>query len=106
MSRFDRITSACACFIGRPAMFAICAVLALCGAVALILGADSMVAAVNLSISVLTLLLLPILQASQNRDMAALQAKDDEIVGVTEGARDELIGLEKRGEAEIEALRR
>ena len=34
----------------------------------------------NLTISVLTLLLLPILQATQNRDGAALQAKIDELI--------------------------
>jgi low affinity Fe/Cu permease len=59
----------------------------------------------NLTISVLTLLLLPILQATQNRDGAALQAKIDELIKANSKARDALIGLEKRDEDEIERVR-
>ena len=59
----------------------------------------------NLSMSIVTLLLLPILQATQNRDGAALQAKIDELIKATAKARDDLIGLENRDEAEIEAIR-
>ena len=50
-------------------------------------------------------MLLPILQATQNRDGAALQAKIDELIKVNSAARDALIGLENRDEAEIERMR-
>jgi low affinity Fe/Cu permease len=63
------------------------------------------IAGTNLAISVVTLLLLPILQATQNRDGAALQAKMDELIKVNSNARDDLIGLEKKDEAEIENMR-
>lgn len=53
----------------------------------------------------LTLLLLPILQTSQNHDGAAIQAKLDELIKANEKARDDLIGLEKRAEEEVEELR-
>jgi low affinity Fe/Cu permease len=59
----------------------------------------------NLAISVVTLLLLPVLQATQNRDGAALQAKIDELIKSSSEARDALIGLENRSEAEIERVR-
>ena len=59
----------------------------------------------NLAINVLTLLFLPILQATQNRDGAALQAKLDELIKVNAQARNDLIGLEDRDEEEIEQLR-
>jgi low affinity Fe/Cu permease len=52
-----------------------------------------------------TLLLLPILQATQNRDGAALQAKIDELIKATSNARDDLIGLENRHEDEIQSIR-
>ena len=55
---------------------------------------------------VVTLLLLPILQATQNRDGAALQAKIDELIKSNTEARDALIGLENRSEDEIERVRR
>ena len=50
-------------------------------------------------------MLLPILQATQNRDGAALQAKIDELIKATGKARDDLIGLENRSEEEIEHIR-
>jgi low affinity Fe/Cu permease len=59
----------------------------------------------NLAINVLTLLFLPILQATQNRDGAALQAKLDELIKANKGANSQLIGLEERSEEEIEQLR-
>jgi low affinity Fe/Cu permease len=63
------------------------------------------IAGTNLTISLVTLLILPILQATQNRDGAALQAKIDELIKATADARDDLIGLEKRDEREIEKVR-
>ena len=66
---------------------------------------DSLVNGTNLAINVLTLLFLPILQATQNRDGAALQAKLDELIKANQGARNDFIGLEQRDEEEIEELR-
>lgn len=68
-------------------------------------GNDLFISGANLAISIVTLLLLPILQATQNRDGAALQAKIDELIKATSAARDDLIGLEDRGEEEIEQIR-
>jgi hypothetical protein len=45
----------------------------------------------ELLISIVTLLLLPILQATQNRDGAALQAKLDELIKTNADARDALL---------------
>ena len=54
---------------------------------------------------IVTLLLLPILQATQNRDGAALQAKLDELIRATSHARNDLMGLERESEKEIEHKR-
>lgn len=102
---FEKFTTGCARFVGRPLMMGLCAVLGLAGVAAYISGNDHLINGANLTISVLTLLFLPILQATQNRDGAALQAKLDELIKTHAGARDELIGLERRGEGEIEQLR-
>jgi low affinity Fe/Cu permease len=59
----------------------------------------------NLAINVLTLLFLPILQSTQNRDGAALQAKLDELIKVNKEANNQLIGIEDLPEEEIEQLR-
>jgi low affinity Fe/Cu permease len=102
---FERFTTGCARFSGRPAMLLVCLVLALLGVAAYAVGDDHFINGANLSISIVTLLLLPILQATQNRDGAAVQAKLDELIKANSAARDALIGLERRGEEEIESLR-
>jgi low affinity Fe/Cu permease len=82
-----------------------CMLLAGLGITAFASGNDLFISGANLAISIVTLLLLPILQATQNRDGAALQAKIDELIKATSAARDDLIGLEDRGEEEIEQIR-
>ena len=102
---FDRFTTGCARFAGRPGLMIFCLLIGGIG-VAAFLGRDEyFISGANLAISIVTLLLLPVLQATQNRDGAALQAKIDELIKATSDARDELIGLENRDEKEIEELR-
>jgi low affinity Fe/Cu permease len=86
-------------------MFALCLLLALTGVVSFVSGHELLINGANLAISVVTLMLLPILQATQNRDGAALQAKIDELIKATGEARDDLIGLENRSKEEIEHIR-
>ena len=102
---FDRFATGCARFTGRPAMLILCVGVAAIGVASYFSGDEHFLNGANLSISILTLLILPILQATQNRDGAALQAKIDELIRSNSDARDALIGLEKRGEEEIEQLR-
>jgi low affinity Fe/Cu permease len=104
-SMFERFTTGCARFAGRPTMLAMCILLACLGVGAYVSGNELLINGANLALSIVTLLLLPILQATQNRDGAALQAKIDELIKATSEARDGLIGLEKRSEAEIEQIR-
>jgi low affinity Fe/Cu permease len=59
----------------------------------------------NISISVVTLLMVFVLQNTQNRDSAALHLKLDEIITHLEGPRDELAGVESKSHEEIEELR-
>jgi low affinity Fe/Cu permease len=104
-SWFQHFTAALARFIGRPLMLIVCVLLA-AGSVAAYASHDGLlIDGTNLAINVLTLLFLPILQATQNRDGAALQAKLDELIKVNKEANSQLIGLEDRSEEEIEQLR-
>lgn len=105
MNFFHHLTAQLARFIGRPLMLVLCLLLA-AGSVAAYASHDSLlIDGTNLAINVLTLLFLPILQATQNRDGAALQAKLDELIKVNKEARNDLIGIEDRDEEEIEELR-
>jgi low affinity Fe/Cu permease len=83
----------------------LCIALAAIGVTAYLSGDELFISGANISISIVTLLLLPILQATQNRDGAALQAKIDELIAATAKARDDLIGLENRSEQDIEQIR-
>lgn len=103
--QFDEISTACARIIGRPAMMALSTVLATFAVVAFYLENDRLEWAASLSVSVVTVLLLPILQSTQIRDGAALHAKLDELIKSDTDARNALIGLEKRTQEEIEDLR-
>ncbi|HET7235466.1 MAG TPA: low affinity iron permease family protein [Actinomycetota bacterium] len=60
--------------------------------------------ATNIAISIVTLLMVFVLQNTQNRDSAALHLKLDEIVRVEPEARDDIRGAESRSEQEIHDL--
>ena len=86
-------------------MLIICICIAVLGALSYLVGNELLIDGAHMAIGIVTLLLLPILQATQNRDGAALQAKIDELIQADARARDELIGLENREESEIERIR-
>jgi low affinity Fe/Cu permease len=58
----------------------------------------------NIAISVATLLMVFILQNSENRHSAALHVKLDEIITHLEGPRDDVAGIEVKSHEEIEEL--
>jgi low affinity Fe/Cu permease len=58
----------------------------------------------NIAISIATLLMVFILQNSQNRDSAALHVKLDEVITHLEGPRDDVAGIEVKSHKEIEEL--
>lgn len=55
---------------------------------------------VNTGTTIITFLMVFLIQASQNRDGAAIQAKLDELIR-SSNARNDLIGIEKKPEAEL-----
>lgn len=58
----------------------------------------------NIAISIATLLMVFVLQNTQNRDSVALHLKLDEIVRVEPEARDDVRGVESKSEPEIREL--
>ena len=58
----------------------------------------------NTSTSVITFLMVFVIQNSQNRDTAAIQAKLDELIRATEG-HEALVGVEDRTQEEIEHIK-
>jgi len=66
---------------------------------------DSWQLVINTGTTVLTFLMVFVLQNSQNRDAIAIQAKLDELIAHTKDARNDLIEAEKLTEDEVEILR-
>ncbi len=60
---------------------------------------------VNTATTIVTFLMVFLIQNSQNRDAAALQAKLDELIRALGEARNEFIGIEHLTDSEIEDIR-
>jgi low affinity Fe/Cu permease len=60
---------------------------------------------VNTGTTVLTFLMVFVIQATQIRDSTALHVKLDELIAVTHGASDRAIGIERANEDEIDRMR-
>lgn len=105
---FTKIASKCARIMGQPFTFIICvALVVLWGASGPLLHySDTWQLIVNTATTVLTFLAVFLIQNSQNRDGAAMQAKLDEILRSLDKARAEFVGIEHLTDAQIEAIRR
>ncbi len=59
---------------------------------------------INTGTSLVTFLMVFVIQASQNRDSKALHLKIDELIRAMESARTEMVDLEERPDEELKAL--
>lgn len=104
---FDRFSNVVARNAGRPASFAVALLLI----VAWALGgpafgfSETWQLVVNTGTTIITFLMVFVLQHSQNRDGEAVQAKLDELILVISKADNRLIGAEHLSGHELRALR-
>jgi low affinity Fe/Cu permease len=105
-SAFQTIATRASCWVGSKWAFA--------GALFLIVGwaavgphfrfSDTWQLVVNTATTIVTFLMVFLIQNSQNRDARALHLKLDEIIRAIQPARNELIDIEKLSDEELDKL--
>jgi low affinity Fe/Cu permease len=105
---FTRIASLIAGWAGQPATFLLALTIVLVWAVTgpLFHWSDTWQLVINTGTTIVTFLMVFLIQNSQNRDAGAMQAKLDELIRAVEQARGQFIGIEHLTDAEIEEIRR
>jgi low affinity Fe/Cu permease len=104
---FVRFSDAVARLTGSPkaSIFAAVAILAWLVSGPIFRFSDTWQLVVNTGTTVLTFLMVFVIQATQIRDSTALHVKLDELIAVTSGASNQAIGVERSTEQEIEEMR-
>jgi low affinity Fe/Cu permease len=104
---FSAAASRIALFAGQPVAFIIALALILLWIVTgpLFDWSDTWQLVVNTATTIVTFLMVFLIQNSQNRDAAAIQAKLDELIRAVGEARNDFIGIEHMTDREIEAIR-
>ncbi len=104
---FSKVASRSATAMGHPYAFVLSTLVIILWASTgpVLHWSDTWQLIVNTGTTVLTFLAVFIIQNSQNRDGAAIQAKLDEVLRALPRAREEFVGIEHLTEAQICAIR-
>ena len=102
---FTKVASAVSTWTGRPSAFLLCCLLVVVwGATGPVFGySDTWQLVINTGTTIVTFLMVFLIQNTQNRDNAALQAKLDELIRASK-AKNEFIGIEHLSDAELEDI--
>jgi low affinity Fe/Cu permease len=107
-SRFTRFTKWTAHATGRPITFLLACLIILVWAITgpLFKFSDTWQLVINTGTTIITFLMVFLIQSTQNRDSEAMQVKLDEIIRAIGEGRNELLDLEELEEDELEAIKR
>jgi low affinity Fe/Cu permease len=106
-SWFDRCAKWTAHAAGRPLTFALAAGVVLVWIVSgpIFRFSDTWQLVINTGTTIITFLMVFLIQSTQNRDTAALQVKLDELIRASKGCHNVLLDLEELSEEELEEIR-
>ena len=104
---FTRLAERIASFAGRPSAFLLAATVVIIWAVSgpVFKFSDTWQLVINTGTTIVTFLMVFLIQNSQNRDSAAMETKLDELIRALDKGRNRFIGIEHETDTEIEGIR-
>jgi low affinity Fe/Cu permease len=104
---FDRFAQRASLWTGRPVAFVAAAGLIVLWSASypLFKNFDTWQLVINTATTIITFLMVFLIQSTQNRDTAAIHVKLDELIGATKGAHNALLDLEQLSEEELSKIR-
>jgi low affinity Fe/Cu permease len=108
VSLFTRFARVAATVTGKPITFISASLIIIVWAVVgpLFGYSDTWQLVINTGTTIITFLMVFLIQNTQNRDTEALQIKLDEIIRSIKGARNEVLDLEEMDEKELDEIRK
>jgi low affinity Fe/Cu permease len=104
---FTAVANHIARFVGDPIAFVLALVTVIVWGVTgpVFHYSDTWQLVINTGTTIVTFLMVFLIQNSQNRDAAAMQAKLDELIRAVDDARGQFIGIEHKTDREIQQIR-